>query len=219
MSRIIIGLAGKKGSGKDTLASVLVEKHGFSRLAFGDYLKDIITQCLDVPSYSLFTERLKDRPFDNPIKFTEEHFTRLLKALDDYDCGFRDESFRAMVQTFLTTEFTTPRQIMQFVGTDIVRQFFDEDTWVKMLKKDLDEQISSKIVITDCRMTNERDLVRSLGGKLGLVVRDNSINKDDTHLSENNLGEVDEYDYIFTNNSEITSFQHEIDLWATLKYS
>jgi hypothetical protein len=36
---IIIGLCGKKRSGKDTIGRYLVEKHGFHRLAFADPLK------------------------------------------------------------------------------------------------------------------------------------------------------------------------------------
>jgi len=36
----IIGLTGKKGSGKDTLANYLIKKYNYTRLAFADPLKD-----------------------------------------------------------------------------------------------------------------------------------------------------------------------------------
>lgn len=39
MSRILLGLVGKKRTGKDTLAQRLVEEHGFVRVAFADPLK------------------------------------------------------------------------------------------------------------------------------------------------------------------------------------
>lgn len=38
---MLIGLTGHAGSGKDTAAAYLVEKHGFIRLAFADKLKDL----------------------------------------------------------------------------------------------------------------------------------------------------------------------------------
>lgn len=41
MATSIVGLTGKKGSGKDTFADFLVRNHGFTRIAFADALKDL----------------------------------------------------------------------------------------------------------------------------------------------------------------------------------
>lgn len=38
---VLIGLTGKKRSGKDTTADYLVEKYGFSKMSFSTPLKDI----------------------------------------------------------------------------------------------------------------------------------------------------------------------------------
>ena len=35
----LLGICGKAGSGKDTAAAYLIEKHGFVKLAFADPLK------------------------------------------------------------------------------------------------------------------------------------------------------------------------------------
>lgn len=219
MTKIIVGLSGKKGVGKDTLASILTKNHHFTRFALGDYVKDIIEEVLHVPRILLYSEELKDRELSEPIEFKEYQFEHLLEKLE-YCAEFNEEDeLQNIKRLFLTTKFITPRQIMQFVATDIVRDYIGYDTWIDMLRRDLEKTTHTKIVVTDCRMANERKLIKDLGGKLGLVVRDNSINKDDTHFSENDLGEVDEYDYIFSNNSEMSSFISEIDLWATLKYS
>lgn len=40
--KIIIGLSGKAGSGKDTAAQILCEKHGFTRIAFADAVRDAL---------------------------------------------------------------------------------------------------------------------------------------------------------------------------------
>ena len=39
---VIIGIAGKAGSGKDTVGKMLVEHYGFKRLAFADRIKDTL---------------------------------------------------------------------------------------------------------------------------------------------------------------------------------
>ena len=39
---MIIGLSGYAGSGKDTVASVLIEQHGFTRLAFADPIREFL---------------------------------------------------------------------------------------------------------------------------------------------------------------------------------
>lgn len=41
---MIIGIAGRKRSGKDSIAAALVKDHGFVRIAFADALKDFIAQ-------------------------------------------------------------------------------------------------------------------------------------------------------------------------------
>lgn len=41
-SRIVVGIYGYIGSGKDTVANRLVQKHGFTKLAFADALKDVV---------------------------------------------------------------------------------------------------------------------------------------------------------------------------------
>lgn len=54
---MIIGISGKKRAGKDTVASILVEEFGFTRLAFADVIKECVYR-LD-PIVSLTGLRLK----------------------------------------------------------------------------------------------------------------------------------------------------------------
>ena len=39
---MIIGLCGAQGSGKDTVANILVSKYGFVRISFATALKDVV---------------------------------------------------------------------------------------------------------------------------------------------------------------------------------
>lgn len=58
MATHIVGLMGKKRSGKDTFAQQLVDFHGFTRLAFADALKDVVLE-LD-PHVGVEDYRLSD---------------------------------------------------------------------------------------------------------------------------------------------------------------
>ena len=39
----IISISGERGSGKDTIASILVDEYGFQKLAFADSVKDSLS--------------------------------------------------------------------------------------------------------------------------------------------------------------------------------
>lgn len=41
MTRVVLGLAGRRGSGKTTLARALEVRFGFSRASFGDYVRSV----------------------------------------------------------------------------------------------------------------------------------------------------------------------------------
>ena len=44
---MIIGICGLIGSGKDTIADYLVEKHNFTKMSFADKLKDAVSQMFE----------------------------------------------------------------------------------------------------------------------------------------------------------------------------
>lgn len=48
MAVIRIALSGKMRSGKDTVADYLVKRHGFTRMAFADKLKDVVRDLFEV---------------------------------------------------------------------------------------------------------------------------------------------------------------------------
>jgi hypothetical protein len=64
---------------------------------------------------------------------------------------------------------------MQYFGTDLFRNHFHPDIWVKIVEnkvsKYLEEDISCNIVITDCRFNNEINMILELGGKIIQVHR------------------------------------------------
>lgn len=68
----------------------------------------------------------------------------------------------------------TPRQLMQTLGTEWGRRHVGEDVWVKRLESRLVSLWSEgfeRIVVSDVRMENEAEFIRSAGGLLVHVLR------------------------------------------------
>ena len=86
----------------------------------------------------------------------------------------------------------SPRQILQRVGTDIVRQHIGIDHWVKLFRewfKSLGGD--TRVVIDDVRFKEEADVVRELGGVVISIVRDGLDDVGDAgHASESLNGIV-----------------------------
>ena len=56
---MIIGIIGKKGSGKDTIADYLVKNHGFIKFAFADKVKEVCKAMFNMTDKD-FTENNKE---------------------------------------------------------------------------------------------------------------------------------------------------------------
>lgn len=84
---MLIGILGKKRSGKDTVASFIQAEYGFKRLAFADPIKKIVA-AID-PYVDEFGTRLSSLQLsDDDIKKDYPEYRRLLQALGTE--GLRD---------------------------------------------------------------------------------------------------------------------------------
>lgn len=67
----------------------------------------------------------------------------------------------------------TGRQWLETIGTDVFRNNFDPDVWIKIAfrraKEAMDE--GKNIVFTDCRFNNEYELIKKLGGQIFVIYR------------------------------------------------
>lgn len=75
----------------------------------------------------------------------------------------------------------SPRQMMQRVGTDMIRRLWDDDFWVKHMDMRLDKECD--VVISDVRFSNEAQWIKDNGGIL-IRVDDGRWRSTDTHSSE-----------------------------------
>ena len=216
---MILAIAGKKGSGKDTLADILVDKHDFKKVSLADELKTLCSRVFEYPNKENYDPSLKEKKWPAPIIISPVHIGRITNYLQLREFIVTDDMVLEMFNTGENRVMETPRQLLQFVGTDLIRDIVDKEVWIKLTKRAL-EDYEGNVVIPDARFKNERAAFKEVGGKLLLVIRP-SVEIEysaDNHVSENQLGSESDYDIIFYNDSTIHRFQREISLWYMGKH-
>ena len=211
---MILVVAGKKGSGKDTLADLLVENHNFKKISLADELKILCSRVFEYPINHNYDPNLKEKKWPAPIIITPVHIGRITNYLTTRYFNVTDEMIVDMFNTGENRVLETPRQLLQFIGTDLIRNIVDPDVWIKLTKVAL-ENYEGNAVIPDARFENERIAFKEAGARLALVIRP-SVEIEysaDNHMSENQLGGEDDYDILFYNDTDIHQFRNQITLW------
>jgi len=89
------------------------------------------------------------------------------------------------VSIFYLTGFMTARSIMQIVGTDIFRNFFDDNIWVNATLRNIEKSDARVILISDVRFPSEVTSLIDEGGYVIRLLRD--VCETDSHSSETAL--------------------------------
>lgn len=165
---MIIGICGLIGSGKGTVADILVENHNFEKLSFADKLKDGVSAVFGW-----------DRD--------------MLEGDTD-----RSRIWREKADVFWSSETgkeITPRLVLQLFGTDCMRNGFFDGIWVSLVKQKILENPNKNWVIPDVRFPNEVKMIQSVQGQVWQVrrgdlpvwfmdKRDNGVEPTNVHASE-----------------------------------
>lgn len=180
----VIGLTGVAGSGKSTVATYLVEEHGFTRLSFAAPLKKML------------------RTLD-PVVPTDVQSTgnRLSIILDFFE---GDET--AIKTSIYGKEY---RRLLQVLGTDCIRAV-DEDFWVNAALKQITDA-DDKVVFDDVRFPNEAAVISNFN-PLGLWnIARAGYEAVNGHASEQHAGKMGELVWL-TNDSDVEGLHGDIDL-------
>ena len=138
---MIIGVCGLIGAGKDTMADYLVNIHQFRRESFANTLKDAVSAVFG---------------WDRDLLEGRTRHSREWR--EQVDAWWADR---------LGMPDLTPRWVLQYWGTEVVRRSFHDDTWIASLENRL-RKTTDDVVISDCRFPNEIGAIKRAGG---LVVR------------------------------------------------
>jgi hypothetical protein len=142
--KMIIGICGFIGSGKDTVADFLVNFQGFRRESFANTLKDA---CAAVFGWD--RDLLEGR-----TKESREWRERV-------DPWWAER---------LGIPQLTPRYVLQQWGTEVCRRGFHDDIWIASLENKL-RKSNDSVVISDCRFPNEISAIKRAGGRVVWVQR------------------------------------------------
>lgn len=174
----IIGLTGPAGSGKDTVADLLVVHAGFVKLAFADALRAEVVDAFCIDPAFLTQRETKEQPM---------RCLALSRCLDQ-SFVIRMIALHTLGGNPINPDAPrSPRQILQWWGTDY-RRHQRADYWVSLaarkIERLLSDGLAGRIVLTDCRFADEAALVRFMGGQVWQIKRDGMDVAPGAHESE-----------------------------------
>ena len=188
---MLIGIVGLIGSGKDTVANRLVEKHGFVRDSFAKSLKDAVSSMFNWDREMLEGNTSSSRHWrEQPDKFWSDKFGKPV----------------------------TPRWVLQHFGTEVMRGNMYDGIWVDSC---LGRYKGKNTVISDTRFPNEVKQIRVNGGTIIRVKRnkdpewfinyvEGNIEPKGIHSSEYAWAK-EEFDFVIENNGDKETLYAKID--------
>ena len=183
---VVVGIAGKMGAGKDSIAEILCGHFGFIRYSMADELK---RECADALGRRVAPE---GAPADICQVIERDGFSPSMMWIKPYGASIR--------------------RLAQWWGSEH-RRTQDPDYWVSRMRYLL-SATKSPVVIPDIRFENEAQLVRQLGGEVWLVRRLAADKSRDpaahSHLSERFCDEYLNWDYSMRNDGTLDDLKHKI---------
>jgi hypothetical protein len=188
---MLIGIVGLIGSGKDTAAQRLVDKHGYRRDSFAKSLKDAVAAMFNWNREMLEGSTKESREWrEKPDAFWSQQFGKDV----------------------------TPRWVLQHFGTEVMRGQMYDAIWVDSC---LGRYDGKPTVISDTRFPNEIDQIRARGGKIIRVKKGNdpewftnyvegNIVPQGVHSSEYVWARSD-FDFTIENNGSLEELYKKVD--------
>ena len=136
---MIIGICGLIGSGKDSVADILVQEKNFKKISFADKLKDGVATVFG------WDRSMLEGKTSNSRDWREE----------------KDDFWSAELGKDIS-----PRLVLQLFGTECMRQGFYDGIWVSLVKKHIIDNPKQNFVIPDVRFPNEANMIKSIHGEV-----------------------------------------------------
>lgn len=144
----LIGIAGKAGAGKDTLADQLVRQHGYAKYSLAAPIKKMLNELFGWKDESWRDRQWKELPAIAGVYTQGGNW-----SLDE--------------------PYVSPRHLAQWLGTEVGRTIGGEDVWINLMEREWKQQTflagpkqgyQPRMVVPDVRFDNEARRIRALGG-------------------------------------------------------
>jgi len=193
---ILIAILGKARSGKDTFTKFLADelfnltKRRFIITAYAKELKDRLQKDFDLSYDQLWGDKkeVMDKRYPKP----KEHFEKALYT------GAKEVKW-----------YWTPREMMQFYGTECMRAM-DDNFWIKATFRTIEDKEYNNVIITDARFPNECKAVKDRNGYVIKIERSKDKRQEihnASHASETSIDSYNDADFIVDNNKDLTSLK------------
>lgn len=182
----IVGLSGYAQTGKDTVAQILVQKYGYTRVSFADALRTGLYKLNPIVDIDA---TIRDGYLVDVVPY------RLATIVDSI--GWE----RAK------TEYSEVRELLQRYGTEAGREIHGASCWIDIVKQQMASNPSARYVISDIRFPNEYELLSQNQGISVRVVRD-GVTAVNSHVSDSYVPEVN---YTINNNGTKLDLEEEIE--------
>ena len=215
----ILAISGWKGSGKDTVAAYLIEKHGFTRTAFADPLKDMTAKEYSVERSWMDDPKYKESPLLDKQVNPQDGYSRMIANFMIKEFRTRDgrvnpgsAAFKIIGDTMIEPEeqlYWTPRALCILKGS--TNRSVDSSYWVQRAISEIKSKEKELNVITDLRYQSEANQLKEAFGSDVIFVR---INRFETSPS-NDPSERDldnfEFDLYVDNTGSLDKTLGQVD--------
>ncbi len=179
---MLIGLAGRKSSGKTTLANIILQK-GFKKASFAAGLKEYVGTLYNWTLDDLNSQTGKESLLSSPVAWDEKKCDQLSKLT-----GMNLKFIEPVC-------FPTRREALQYIGTDVLRKH-DPHFHLNEFKK---RYSVGDFICDDLRFPNELKMVEEIGAISCYILR--PYYWDYTNHSSETALNYNQFDYVIMNDS------------------
>lgn len=153
----------------------------------------------------------------NQYNFSHRKISQKLKSVCKLLFNLKDEDFEQNKELINELWNTTPRKIMQFVGTEMFQYKIqelipniDKTFWIKHFEIDYLCGKDDNIVISDLRFLHEYELLKKYGVIVIRIENDRVPMDSNEHISDREYLKIP-YDYIIKNDGRLSNLYKKVD--------
>lgn len=204
---MLIGLLGQKGVGKDTFFQIFSLIKYYKEFKLNTDVVEFVLKNLNNYKYYIYLLQSMKKISIKNFSFADKLKEILSDITNTSKIDFDDPVLKKLS---ISEQYPqTRRKAMQGIG-NAFREHVDQNIWIDYLSKELDNKPAEYQFITDVRMPNEADFIKSKGGTVIKIIRD--FNQPvDYHPSEA-LVDSCNYDLFIENNLNMTEYIYNIEV-------